>query len=306
MRDLKVMMMKSYKIALLVLVTVVMFQACKKDDNGSLEPFVPRDRQEVQDSSALNIQTYLETHFYNYEEFENPPADFDYIVRFDEITGENSDKTPLIDQVVTEQKTVGDVDYDLFILEVRKGEGQPVTFADSAFLSYRTGVIGGDLIDYAPNPLWLPLSGTIRGFSNSVDNVRAATSISQNSDGTITASNDYGIGAVFIPAGLGYYNTVQSSTYIYTDLYITFRVFGVNGDIDSDGDGVIDFLEDVNGNQTINDDDTDGDGIADVVDTDDDGDGILTIDEINIAEDGTVTYPDTDNDGTPDYLDPDN
>jgi len=41
------------------------------------------------------------------------------------------------------------------------------------------------------------------------------------------------------------------------------------------------------------------------LDTDDDGDGILTIDEIKDAS-GNVTFPDSDNDGVPDYLDEDN
>ncbi|MEE9309562.1 MAG: Ig-like domain-containing protein, partial [Cocleimonas sp.] len=60
-------------------------------------------------------------------------------------------------------------------------------------------------------------------------------------------------------------------------------------DIDTDGDGVPDFLE-------PNFSDLDGDGVFNVDDTDDDGDGILTASENNI---------DMDNDGIPDYLDPD-
>ena len=46
--------------------------------------------------------------------------------------------------------------------------------------------------------------------------------------------------------------------------------------------------------------DTDGDGIADYLDSDDDGDGVLTIDELN-----GILVIDTDNDGIPDYLDTD-
>lgn len=51
--------------------------------------------------------------------------------------------------------------------------------------------------------------------------------------------------------------------------------------------------------------DTDGDGIPDFMDEDDDGDNVPTIDEIEIAADGTIIYTDTDGDGIPDYLDPD-
>ena len=305
LRDLKAMMMKSYKIALLVLMTVVMFQACKKDDDTGGVTFELRDRQEVQDSSKINITEFLETHYYNYEDFQNPPADFNYIIQFDTISGDNADKIPLIDQVTLEPRTFDDVDYDLYVLKVREGEGEQAHFADSTFLTYRTALVGGDYIDQTPNPVWLWLTQSIYGFGHAVDNFKAATSVSKNSDGTVTASNDFGIGAVFVPAGLGYYGST-SSPYIYSDLFLTFNVYSVRTNIDTDGDGVIDLLEDVNGNEFLGDDDTDEDNIPDYGDLDDDGDGTLTIDEINIAEDGTVTYPDTDGDGTPDYLDPDN
>ena len=39
-------------------------------------------------------------------------------------------------------------------------------------------------------------------------------------------------------------------------------------------------------------------------DSDDDGDGVLTIDEID--KDNDLIIDDTDNDGVPDYLDPNN
>lgn len=95
--------------------------------------------------------------------------------------------------------------------------------------------------------------------------------------------------------------------------------------LDSDGDGVSDFLERANGDV-----DTDGDGLADYLDADDDGDGIPTSAEINRDTDvdghadyldadddgdGVTTQAelaaaggagvDTDGDGTPDYLDDD-
>ncbi len=83
---------------------------------------------------------------------------------------------------------------------------------------------------------------------------------------------------------------------------------------DKDNDGLDDGYE---GDTTIDDDvndeidnplddlpDTDGDGIPDYRDTDDDDDGIETIDE-DLNEDGDFANDDSDNDGTPNYLDPD-
>ena len=71
---------------------------------------------------------------------------------------------------------------------------------------------------------------------------------------------------------------------------------------DTDSDGVIDINEDLNGNNDLNDDDTDGDGTPDYQDEDDDGDGVNTIDE-DYNNDGNPMNEDSDGDGIPDYLD---
>tara|TARA_R110000823_G_scaffold284631_1_gene402957 strand:- start:307775 stop:314659 length:6885 start_codon:yes stop_codon:yes gene_type:complete len=73
---------------------------------------------------------------------------------------------------------------------------------------------------------------------------------------------------------------------------------------DSDGDGVIDSDEDINGNGDLTDDDTDGDGIPNYLDPDDDGDGVPTKDE-DVNKDGDPTNDDTDDDGVPNNLDED-
>ena len=79
--------------------------SCNKKDDGVT--FVPaRDRGEEAPVSVAIIEEYLQTHFYNYEEFANPPANFDYKIKFDTIAGDNANKIPLIDQVSS--KTVPD------------------------------------------------------------------------------------------------------------------------------------------------------------------------------------------------------
>ena len=65
---------------------------------------------------------------------------------------------------------------------------------------------------------------------------------------------------------------------------------------DTDGDGIPDKDEDLNGDGNVENDDTDRDGIPNYRDADDDGDGVPTKDE---------GRGDSDNDGTPDYLDAD-
>lgn len=73
------------------------------------------------------------------------------------------------------------------------------------------------------------------------------------------------------------------------------------GESDSDGDGVDDDKEVVDVNNPR---DTDGDNIIDALDEDDDGDGIDTIDE-DVDGDGDPTNDDTDEDSIPNYLDDD-
>jgi hypothetical protein len=70
--------------------------------------------------------------------------------------------------------------------------------------------------------------------------------------------------------------------------------------LDSDGDGIPDFIE--AGPDPLNPVDTDGDGTPDYLDTDSDGDGIP--DSVEKGPNG-ATPLDTDGDGTPDYLDTD-
>ena len=75
-------------------------------------------------------------------------------------------------------------------------------------------------------------------------------------------------------------------------------------DTDDDNDSVADNQEDVNNDGDVTNDDTDNDGVANVNDTDDDGDGVPTANETYDAS-GDVAHTDSDNDGTPNYLDTD-
>jgi hypothetical protein len=80
--------------------------------------------------------------------------------------------------------------------------------------------------------------------------------------------------------------------------------------IDNDGDGIASGDEDLNDDGNLDNDDTDGDGIPNYLDSDDDGDNVFTSDELDASnEDGDnnpFTNPlDTDSDGIADYLDDD-
>ena len=79
---------------------------------------------------------------------------------------------------------------------------------------------------------------------------------------------------------------------------------GPNPTGDADSDGITNMAEDLNNEGNFENDDTDGDGIPNYLDPDDDGDGVLTIAE-DLDGDGNPANDDTDGDGTPNYLDND-
>ncbi|HRB72190.1 MAG TPA: RHS repeat-associated core domain-containing protein [Flavobacterium sp.] len=77
--------------------------------------------------------------------------------------------------------------------------------------------------------------------------------------------------------------------------------------MDTDGDGLYDIYEDVNNDNNLANDDTDGDGVPNYLDLDDDGDGYATWEAFEGADPNGDHNPsdaiDTDGDGIPDYLD---
>ncbi len=116
-----------------------------------------------------------------------------------------------------------------------------------------------------------------------------------------------------------YTNTVINSQYCYIkltysgagieysqqDLNLSFScvvIEAVPYNSDEDNDGVFNYLEDLNGNGILNDEDTNNDGVLNLLDTDDDGDSILTINE-DYNHNGNYFDDDTNNNQIPDFLD---
>lgn len=291
--------------------------SCSKDDNNS-KPEPPRDEDEVYDENKESIEAFLKTHFY-YIETDETHEDFRRII-FDTISGENADKTPLIDDENLISKTVkpGKVEYTLYYLKIRKGNEsvyQP-TFGDKVVMSYQGKTLEGEVFAEAktPVPLDLPRSNSAivtRGTIAGVTEFQGAGGFIENPDGTLNYEDDFGIGAVFIPSGLGYFqNPPTLSVKPYDPIIVTFQLFAAV-QMDHDGDGIPSYMEDVNGNGFLDDDDTDKDGTPNYLDPDDDGDGIPTRKEIIIHKTDKdwltpddIEFPDSNGNGIPDYLDP--
>ncbi|GAA0872021.1 hypothetical protein GCM10009117_11680 [Gangjinia marincola] len=179
------------------------------------------------------------------------------------------------------------------------------------------------VFDQSPLPLWqngvLSFSSTgqpggslITGYREGLTEFSGASSFMMEDDGTFSFSGDYGIGAIFIPSGLAYFANPPSGIPLYEPLIFSVQVLLVQ-EADHDNDGIPSYLEDLDEDRFVIDDDTDENTAPNFFDADDDGDGVLTRDEITIAEnamdDGRVTLDEIEfyenADGLPAYLDPD-
>ena len=302
---------------------------CGDDDGLNVEVVPPRDLAEVAAEDDAAIREYLQTHFYNYEDFQTPPEGFDFRIVLDTIAGDNAGKIPLIDQVSSLQINVTSEEmgledqpdqlHTMYYLNAREGANDPPTVADSAYVTYRgTLLTGTDFDGSFTQPVWFdlariqgPLQGA-RGFAEGMPNFNSASEIFVNPDGTV-ATVDGGVGLMIMPSGLAYFNRSPSAAVpAYSPLIFSVEVFSVE-ESDHDGDGIPSILEDLNEDGYLYNDNTDEEQERDTpgaplrvnfLDDDDDGDLKPTREEIIINPDGSLEFPDSNGNGIPDYLDP--
>ncbi|KAA1246492.1 FKBP-type peptidyl-prolyl cis-trans isomerase [Aquimarina sp. RZ0] len=183
------------------------------------------------------------------------------------------------------------------------------------------------VFDSAVNPIWFDQVNVIEGWREALVGFKGASNFSMpdvNGDGTINYNTDFGNLVVFIPSGLAYFNAPPSGTGIgfYKSLIFNIQLYGVN-EADHDNDGIPSYLEDLDNDRLVVDDNTDSDVRPNYLDIDDDGDGTRTVNEdlepdtdltvdrdgdgdpTNDIGDGDPANDDTDGDGIPNYLDPD-
>ncbi len=300
----------------------ILLLSCNKDNGPGFELIPPQLLSDVVVEDEAALQAYLQTHFYNYEEFENPPADFDFQVVLDTIAGANSDKRPLLQDVQSLTIEVSSEDFNLdsnetvphtlYYLIAREGAGDMPTSADSTYVRYEGSLLNGSLFDATSDYTWQYLPFFLRGYSQAVSKFRVGDTIVENPDGTTEITNA-GVGVAFIPSGLAYFNGSSNGIPSYSPLIFKITTGLYIPDTDYDGDGIPSIMEDLNGDGDVTNDNTDAEREAAIrspafpnhLDPDDDEDGILTRDEIIIDAQGNITFPDDDNDGIPNYLDRD-
>ncbi len=302
------------KLHILSFVIICILFSCKKDDDDNIIIVPPRDRAEQQIVDRDSLIGYLQTHFYNSATFEIPGNySYDQIIieelskdsdgNYNEL--ENPEETTLlIDAVETIPTTFLDVDYEYYILKLNQGGGDNPKFTDDIRINYSGNTLDEEVFDNTVNAdIPLSLINLIPAWRRVIPNFGTAEGNGVVDDDGTVSFNNYGLGVMFIPSGLAYFNSPPSGISVYSNLIFKFELYASTF-ADQDGDGVFSHLEDINGNLDVFDDNTDGDGSANFVDQDDDGDGVFTLFE-DINMDGDPTNDDTDGDGVPNYLDAD-
>ena len=294
--------MKNYYTFFLFVLSFLFIQ-CDETRNTFVTPL--RNYYEQRTTDNDSIVSFLQSHYYNYDEYVNAASTEHVEFTIDSLTNDPS-KIPMIDQVVEQEVKIKDEDgnyisHTMYIIpDVRLGVGESPSFADDAYVTYKGMFLDGYSFDSNDQPTWFSGLSTVRGFYELLPHLERST-WEVDANGNVTFDG-FGTAVVIMPSALGYYGSSsaprQYAPLIFAvDLY-TFKT------ADHDGDSVPTVDEDIDGNHHFSDevDDTDGDGTPNYLDNDDDGDGILTIEEYDVDNDGIPD--DRNDDGTPDYLDP--
>ncbi len=257
--------------------------ACDDDDNpaDNHDPVA----QEAKDDADL-IE-YMQTHYLNEED------NIIYTI--------TDGQTPLYNDVEVMEFEKDDINYKLYYYTQTEGVTVNPYPTDSVLTTYKGILMDSTVFDRRRSLTWFSLTNVIAGWSQGFTKFKGGNQVI-NPDESFDYE-DYGEGILFIPSGLGYGNFAQGSIPQNSPLIFQFTLAEIER-ADHDNDGVLSIFEDLDGNGTPNNDDTDGDFIPDYLDSDDDNDGILTKDE-DANGDGDPMNDDTDGDGTPDYLDND-
>lgn len=305
--------------AFVLVIVMVFIWSCNNDDDGGDDTSVNlQSLSETAIEDEIKIQAFLNSHFYEL-------ADGQIVI--DTIAGENSDKSPMSEDIESFTVSISPSDiglvedddsavsHTMYYLVLQEGDinSDFATVADSTYLNYEGSTLDRVVFDAAiGSPVWFDLlgnplfgsPGVVTGFREGLTKFRQGGAVVENGDGTFEIENPSG-GFIIMPSGLGYFSSATPGE-SYAPLVFKVNVIRTTN-ADHDSDGIKSILEDLNGNEDFFDDDTDVDAIPNYVDSDDDGDGISTRDEIT-DDNGNIIipYPDTDGDGTPDYLDSDN
>ncbi|WP_179349350.1 FKBP-type peptidyl-prolyl cis-trans isomerase [Winogradskyella pacifica] len=342
------MKIKILKFSLLLMVLSTVVISCKSDDDNTVT-FVEADRTEQQVKDRDSILLYLSTHYYNSGFFETG-SNHKYTDILIEGLADGEvvpdGHTLLLDAVTTHTTEYLEATYEYYVLNINQGGGDSSpTFVDKIRVRYEGSSVNDalegnyEVFDSSVTPVDFNLqlggfvtTSVIKAWQLVMPSFNVSSSYEIDEEGIFSFVNP-GLGVMFVPSGLGYFSgsTTGSS---YDNLIFKFELLQYEVE-DHDGDGIPSYIEDLDNDLDVVNDDSDGDLSPDFVDVDDDGDLVLTRDELipttytvdtSLNEDEpilaanefeisrvkigdiitikTVTIVDSNNDGTPDYLDP--
>ena len=246
------------------LILFISFFSCKKEENV-VEP--PRDVAEQVTREEIELEEFLSSHYYNYEEFQDSNSKVE--IKIDSLLQSNSGKKPLIDQVVKQfvkvKTSSGDlIKHPIYTLIAKEGSGQSPSRADSTYVSYKGILLNKSQFDRSFEPIWFDLTTVVRGFREGLGVFKSGEfTVDQNN---IATFSNYGQGIIFMPSGLGYYNNNSGAIPEYSPLIFIINLYLVKK-TDHDGDGILSGLEYDNDGDGLP-DDTDEDGLVDYLDAD--------------------------------------
>ncbi|RTY97994.1 FKBP-type peptidylprolyl isomerase [Flavobacterium sp. RSP49] len=295
--------MNKFKYYFILLITIISLFSCSKDEAAEIQP--PRDFAVQHATDLTDIEEYLKNYYITVVNHAGFPDDQD--VSYTKIPAGGSqpsiwsykDKTTF-PKLLSRDVKLHDITYTLYYLVLREGAGKSPTNTDAVLASYKgdylsrikvseVTTLSATQFEVVKNPQqFFSLLTTVVGWGETFPQFKTGT-YDSNTDGTVSY-RDFGAGVMFLPSGLGYYNSGSGSIPSYAPLVFSFKLYEINR-LDSDGDGIMNFQEDLDGDGymrvlatgVINPDDTDGDGIPNFLDKDDDGDGISTRTEITDA-----------------------
>ena len=262
----------------LLILTVV---SCEKDENTVAAP--PNDRGEQQVIDSISLKSYLSTHYYNsvaVNSLANPRLEDLVITEL--LDGETLpiNMTLLIDDVEQHSTTLLEVDYKYYILKIKPGEGESPNFSDSVRVNYSGSLTNGSVFDSSTTPVVFDLVYVITGWSRVMPEFKTSGSYVSNPDGSVSFDG-YGMGAMFLPSGLGYFSTSKTGIPSYSNLVFKFEIMQMEIN-DHDSDNIPSYMEVSESNEFDLLVDTDENKVFNFNDSDDDGDGTATSDEIQI------------------------
>jgi len=193
----------------------LLFLQCKKEDTSPTYTIRDYSEQVIVDQDLL--ESYLKTHTYNYEDFNN---ESDVNIKLDTISNNNSSRLTLFEQAkiktVDVTNSEGQVtSHNLYYIIAREGSNENPSVADSVYVSYDGTLIDGNTFDNRKFPIWIDLANSLQGFREGVSELRTGK-FTENSNGTIDYSS-FGVGLFFIPSGIGYFENISSGIPEYSN-----------------------------------------------------------------------------------------